>query len=214
MKPLKDSSNEDLIKLFYTGNPKEDSPEALEAFNELYARTAGRIIGYYLKRHVSREDLEEYVTEVWRKVVLTKRKQSGMYDAEKKASFTTWLTKIAYTTSVDHWRKTQGKELSKNQEQGKESDVRFIEESPLLEETVPIRGLSPETLSALRDCRQRLQERDFLAAECFRLSDVEGHTLEEVAEIVGSGIATVHRKRNEAREFLKTCLGGDLSKLR
>ncbi|HLD21834.1 MAG TPA: sigma-70 family RNA polymerase sigma factor [Patescibacteria group bacterium] len=69
------------------------------AFSELYQHYIDQIYGFVMKRLGHPENTEEVVSDIFRKVFL----HLDQFDPQK-ASFQTWLYRIATTTVIDQYR--------------------------------------------------------------------------------------------------------------
>jgi RNA polymerase sigma-70 factor (ECF subfamily) len=112
--------------------------------------------------------------------------------------FTTWLYRIAATTSLMHLRQRRRARVNVPAEPV-ESELREDPDHP---------QASPEDLSVCaetaRHCAATLAQMDVRYHEVFRLRFLEGHTDQEVAHRLGIRLATAKTRAYRAREQLRT----------
>ena len=124
-------------------------------------------------------------------------------------NFRAWLFKILTNTFINHYRRRTREPETVSYEEGED----FYLYSQLVENGDSELG-NPESLVL-----QKLQYEDILAAidrlpQDYRvavtLSDVEGFSYKEIADVVGCPIGTVRSRLNRARRMLQRNLWGVL----
>lgn len=174
-----------------------------EALDELYKRYASRIYLYCRKTayHLSPQDLEDIVQDIFFKVI-----RSINSFNRKKASFSTWIFRIAHNLCVDLIRK-QGRRKTYAIVSAKDD----YEGPAVTEETLkdPAKSIEEEyqeeqEVRALNDCIEGLdkdQERQALL-----LYYISEKVYREIAEIMKRSISMVRNLIKEAEQKVKECL--------
>jgi RNA polymerase sigma factor (sigma-70 family) len=117
-------------------------------------------------------------------------------------SFRSWLLRIATNTSYDELRRRKRRPATSFEDlPGGDSD-----DGPVL----PSQGATPEEsaqqtelVAAIQDCINGLQEDYRLALV---MSDVEGYSYNEIAEVTGVQLGTVKSRLSRARTAMRRCL--------
>jgi RNA polymerase sigma-70 factor, ECF subfamily len=128
----------------------------------------------------------------------------GSYDPSYK--FSSWLFKIANNLTIDHLRKKQLDTVSMDGA----PDATSAEDQDRTRFTVADGGETPEEYTANRELGGHIEEAIAQLRPEYRtailLRHVEGHSYEEVAEIMEVPLGTVktfiHRGRHELKELL------------
>ncbi len=162
-----------------------------EAFEQLFRRTAGAVLG--LVRRIlrdpaqSEEVAQEVMVEVWR--------TATRFDAGR-GSATTWILTMAHARAVDRVRSAQA---SRDREQriGVRDHVREYDE---VAEEVEVR-LEQQ---AVRRCLSGLTD---LQRESVQLAYYGGYTYREVAELIEVPLGTVKTRLRDGLIRLRDCLG-------
>ncbi len=167
---------------------------AYEALVERHQRRVFAIVGGILRR---REDVEDVAQQVFLKVYLSLR------HFDLRSSFSTWLYKVTVNECWDYLRKKKARRLVY------EADL--SEEQTRQMETLQGDAAGPSDLVRRAEARQ-LAER--LLAELGEeerlmliLKEVEGFSVEEIAETLGMNVNTVKvrlfRARGRLAEFYR-----------
>ncbi|GAB3591448.1 ECF RNA polymerase sigma factor SigK [Angustibacter peucedani] len=183
--------------------PDTDQPETLEAvvgrvargdepaFEELFRRTAGSVLG--LVRRVlrdpaqSEEVAQEVMVEVWR--------TATRFDAGR-GSATSWIMTMAHARAVDRVRSAQASR-DRDQRVGAREHVREYDE---VAEEVEVR-LEQQ---AVRRCLSGLTD---IQRESVQLAYYGGYTYKEVAELLDVPLGTVKTRLRDGLIRLRDCLG-------
>lgn len=167
------------------------------AFETLVVTYEKGVFNLALRLVSDREDAMDITQEVFLKAYQALPKFRG------DSRFSTWIYRVCVNASLDHLRRKQ-KMTSYSLDEPlsfKESSVtREIEdESDSIEDSVEIKFLGQAVLDVLRDL-------DAAHRVIILLSDVQGYTYQEIAEILGLSMGTVksrlHRARNMVRRLL------------
>jgi RNA polymerase sigma-70 factor (ECF subfamily) len=192
-----------------TGSRESDAPlvDAArrcepEAFKELMTKYGARVFRIAIRITRNHEDAEEVSQDAFARAFLhidTFRGDSGFY---------TWLVRIAINQSLMKLRKRRGREL--------EFDGRStIEDGPLWagvadDTPTPEQRYSQEELHRL--LASAIAELPMSSREVLHLRDVEEHSTEETARMLGLSVAAVksrtRRGRNRLREELTKHFAG------
>jgi RNA polymerase sigma-70 factor (ECF subfamily) len=161
----------------------------LPVFAELVLKYQDRI--YNLCRYMleNPQDAEDAAQDTFIKAY------RGLKNYSPTASFYTWLYRIAVNTCLDHKRKFSFHSLFFSTD--KETHINNF----------PSQALSPESAYAISQSIHALQSALNNLSEKLRvvivLSEVEGFSYEEIAEILDVSVGTVKSRISRAREELK-----------
>ncbi len=155
----------------------------LEAFEELYRASVGRVHGLCLRMcrdpHLAEELTQESYILAWRKLA-TFRGDSR---------FSTWLHRIAVNVIFGHFRSA-----------GRRLDALSGEDAEPVEPVVlTVPGLAVDLERAIAGLPTG-------ARTVFVLHDVEGYTHEEIAQIAGVAVGTSKAQLSRARTLLRKVL--------
>ena len=174
----REPADEDLMALYAAGDA--------DAFDTLYERFRGPLFRYLLRHCESEGAAEELFQETWLRVV---RARQGW---RPQAAFAPWLFRIARNLLTDHWRQ------------------RPPASEPIDESVVDLSFPWPEAWALVRDCVERLLKLlSGLAREqrdAFLLQTEGGLTLEQIAEVTGTGRETVKSRLRYALRRLRAGL--------
>lgn len=160
------------------------------AFDELYARHRGGVFRYVLRQVGLRSAAEEVFQEVWVNIVSSRARY------RVQARFSTFLYHVAHNCVIDHFRRKTPLHLISLDDDTDEVHQVAGPERDQPERTVTMRQSAARLLNALA-----LLPRE--QREVFLLHEEGGLTLEEIAEVTGTG-----------RETAKSRLRYALTKLR
>lgn len=170
------------------------------AFGELIMRHERFVYNVVYRMLPNKEDAEDISQEVFIKAY----KYIGKFDG--KASFSTWIYKIAVNTCIDEIRKRKGKEtISMNNEiEGEEGAFvkEFADSGISVEEEV----IAKEGFAAIKNAIDNLSEEH---KTVITLRDLEGLSYTEIAEITDSSMGTVKSRLARGRKALKDIIAKD-----
>lgn len=165
-----------------------DRRAALEAFEELYRRHAGKLLGFLAAR-MKRSDIEDVNQVVWKRV--WEHLPSGFHGG----NFRAWLHQIARNQMIDHGRRTHVATLGDAGEDKPGKAARADDE--LLEQ---------ERMIILQRCLDRL-ETELRTLVQARLS---GDSYEEVCVQLNLKPERAHKLFHEAKGQLTNCVDRSL----
>ena len=162
-----------------------------QAFEELYQRTAGQVLGVALRvvrdPAQSEEVAQEVLVEVWRTAARFDRSRGGA---------STWILGIAHARAVDRVRSahatTARDDRVGRRDHGREYDE-VAEEVELRMEQEAVRGC----LAALTPMQR----------EALQLAYYGGYTYREVADLLDTPLGTVKTRLRDGLIRLRDCLG-------
>ena len=171
-------ADEELMALYAAGDT--------DAFDTLYERFRGPLFRYLLRHCESEGAAEELFQETWLRVV------RGRQGWRPQSAFAPWMFRIARNLLTDHWRQ------------------RPPVSEPIDESVVDLSFPWPEAWALVRDCVERLlklltglarEQRD-----AFLLQAEGGLTLDQIAEVTGTGRETVKSRLRYALRRLRAGL--------
>ena len=144
----------------------------------------------YLKRYVDKDNAEDLTQEVFIKV---SRSRTSF---REESSIETWIYKIATNAAKDYLKSRQKKERD------------LISETELESlDALTIENASPESMSLAHEMKACIEEfihrlpHDY--STVLVLSELEGYTVKDIAEIVGMNANAVKVRLHRARAKLK-----------
>jgi RNA polymerase sigma-70 factor (ECF subfamily) len=174
-----------------------------EALDELYRRYASRIYLYCQKTayHLSYQDLEDMVQDIFFKVI-----RSINSFKREKASFSTWIFRIAHNLCVDLIRK-QGRRKTYSIVSAKDD----YKGSAVTEETLidPAKSIEQEfaeeqEIRELNECIERIDKDQ--EKQALLLYYINEKVYREIASIMKRSISMVRNLIKAAEEKVKECM--------
>ena len=175
------------------------------ALDELYRRHARNLFVFFLSSTCLKtsQDCEDAVHDVFLRVV----RGAQAFDPSK-ASFRTWLSRIARNLSIDLMRR--GKK-AKTISIGTPSEVDPDQGDVISEDALPDQGEGPEsryirraTARAIRDCIDELQNPD--EQHAIVLYYLYDKVYREIGEILGESTSMARNRIKAAQAKVKECL--------
>lgn len=165
-----------------------------DAFNELVEIYQSRVINIAYSMLSDREDAYDAAQEAFVKIY---RNIGGF---KGKSSLSTWIYRIVLNVCNDALRKRQRSavtvSLSAPSQEDDEKDMEITDDAPSPEELL-------ELSERQRAVRLAISELSAEYKEIITLSDIEGLSYEEMANILKCPIGTVKSRLNRARNALK-----------
>lgn len=163
--------------------------EDKEAFEELVRRHQHRVFAVSSGILRKREDVEDVAQQVFVKAYFSLKRFN------QRAAFSTWLYKITVNECWDLLRKRKVRPLVYESDLSEEQ-ARLIEGSERKDADVPDISERLETREQVERLLEGLDERDRLM---LMLKEVEGFSIEEIAEVLGLNSNTVKVRLFRAR---------------
>ena len=164
-----------------------------EAFDELFFRHERKVFAVAQRIVNNREDAEDVVQESFHKAFL----HLGAF--QEKSLFSTWLTRIAMNEAfmVLRRRRKIFEVSEESHDDGMKSVVaKFVDRSPNPEQSY----WHQERVKFLTDAIDRLSPK---LQRTILLYDIEEHSVNETAQILGTTIAAVKSRLNHGHEKLR-----------
>lgn len=161
-----------------------------EAFETLVKKHQGRVFAVAGGILRNREDVEDISQQVFVKAYFSLKK------FDQRAAFSTWLYKITVNECWDLLRKKKVRPLVYESELSEEQAAMYLAS----EETSDPRPSVSDQLAAREQLEQWLDCLDERDRAMLTLKEVEGFTVEEIAEIVGLNGNTVKVRLFRARQ--------------
>jgi RNA polymerase sigma-70 factor (ECF subfamily) len=163
------------------------------AFELLYTRHKGPLYRYLERLCHHREVANDLFQEAWSKVIANRASY------EPRAQFKTYLFHIAHNCAIDHFRRSERRQLFKTDDVSE-----FEERLPAAEADRPdVRASESELRAAFENAFRKLppEQRD-----AFVLHEEGGFTLEEIGKITGVAMETAKSRLRYALSKLRVGL--------
>lgn len=179
----KSMSDEDLMKAISNGDKR--------AFDELYDRYSGPLMGYFFRMlWKDREKAEDFVHDLFAKIV----RKPDLFDTSRK--FKTWVYSVANNMCKNEYKR---QEVRKNTSSG-------------LDHTYNVGDGSVNVMNEVHESQfkqdfvQKLDELDGKHSEVFKLRHIEGLSIKEIAEVLEISDGTVKSRLFYATKYLAQSL--------
>jgi RNA polymerase sigma-70 factor (ECF subfamily) len=159
------------------------------AFEQLVRQHQQRVFGLVARILHRQDDVEDIAQQVFLKVYLSLNR------FDQRAAFSTWLYKIAVNECWDHLRKKKVRPLLYESDLSEEQ-VSQLDGIAALGRHVEGLDAQAETRDTLQRVLEILPEQD---RELLLLKEVEGFSVQELAEILGLNVNTVKVRLFRAR---------------
>lgn len=177
------TTDEELMVAFQRGSQP--------AFEQLYRRHQGRLFRYLARECGNRQAGNDIYQETWLRVV----RQRERY--VPSARFSTWLFAIAQNCLIDHYRRQQRRDR-------REQSVDLLPEQAACPLVEPDAQAGNEHLArALRHCLAGLPAEQ---RQVFLLKEETGHSLQEIAALLGVEFEATKSRLRYALRKLRECL--------
>jgi RNA polymerase sigma-70 factor (ECF subfamily) len=172
------------------------------AFNEMVSRYWDRIFSLVHQMLRNSQDAEEVTQDAFI------RAHRGLANFRGDSAFSTWLYQIATNLARNRywywWRRKRDKSVSFDQPIGEEGNLTLADLVPADVETPDDITVTREFSDRVAECMEELGEKH---REILILRNVQNHSYEEIAHILGISVGTVKSRIARAREALRTRLG-------
>ncbi len=173
-----------------------------DALDELYARYAKKLYAFchYTTRSKNSQDSEDLVQDVFVRVI-----KSAHTFNPKRASFRTWMFRIARNRCIDVVRRQEKiKFVPVGSRDDYEADS--VSEEAIADQDVDVEGtvLQAAVMEAVRDCIGALENED--ERQAFLLYYLGGKVYREIGQMLGKSINTAKSRVESARDKVRHCL--------
>ena len=179
----KSMSDEDLMKAISNGDKR--------AFDELYDRYSGPLMGYFFRKlWKDREKAEDFVHDLFAKIV----RKPDLFDSSRK--FKTWVYSVANNMCKNEYKR---QEVRKNTSSG-------------LDHTYNVGDGSTNVMNEVHESQfklefvKKLDELDAKHSEVFKLRHLEGLSIKEISEVLEISDGTVKSRLFYATKYLAQSL--------
>ncbi|MCH2230488.1 MAG: RNA polymerase sigma factor [Crocinitomicaceae bacterium] len=161
------------------------------AFDEVYARYSGPLLGYFMRLlWKDREKAEDFVHDLFAKII---RKPESF---DVKRNFKTWLYSVANNMCKNEYKK---QDVRKNTSSGLDSYYNLSDaNSNVLFEV--------QDMQFRNEFEQRLVDLDEKHSEVFKLRHIEGLSIREISEVIDINEGTVKSRLFYATKYLAKSL--------
>lgn len=164
------------------------------AFEQLYARYKGPLYRYLLHRCQPKGAAVDVFQEVWSRLITHRERY------EVRASFKTYLYRIAHHCAIDHYRRNKRADQMDDIDAHSETLAEVGHEQPEAQASqMQLENTFQQALAELPD-EQRV---------VFLLAEEGGLALKEIAEVIGAPIETVKSRLRYALAKLRRGLAND-----
>ena len=161
------------------------------AFNEIYERYSGPLLGYFIRMlWKDREKAEDFVHDIFAKII----KKPELFDPERK--FKTWIYSVAKNMCKNEYKK---QEVRKNTTNGLDEFYAVSDEKSNVfgeVQDVFFRAEFEESMNSL----------DEKHSEVFKLRHMDGLSIKEIAEVLEISDGTVKSRLFYATKYLAESL--------
>jgi len=161
------------------------------AFNEIYERYSGPLLGYFMRMlWRDREKAEDFVHDIFAKII----RKPELFDPTRK--FKTWIYSVANNMCKNEYKK---QEVRKNTTNG-------------LDNSYAVKDNNVDVFSEVFDSQFRdefmksLQDLDLKHSEVFKLRHIDGLSIKEIAEVLEISDGTVKSRLFYATKYLAASL--------
>jgi RNA polymerase sigma factor (sigma-70 family) len=165
------------------------------AFDRLYGRHKGGVYRYLLRQSHEPRIADEMFQDVWMSVIRARLQYTPT------AKFTTWLYRVAHNRLIDNYRASGQVTLVSADDESNGDAVNDIAAAP---------GLEPPQHTERRELAERLRAAlkvlPYVQREAFLLQQEGGLSLDDIAELTGTGMETVKSRLRYAVAKLRAAL--------
>ncbi len=169
-----------------------------DAFEALVDRYEGRIYRHLRKMVKDQNELQDLLQETFLSAY------KGLAGFSGNSSFATWLFKVANNTALMYLRKKRPELLQHAEDIENMEQFEFMPASAEFVSTPMDVLLSQEGRKKIEEALDRLP---MVYRTVIVLKDIEGFSLEEVAEITDSSVPAVKSRLHRGRNFIRATLG-------
>tara|TARA_R110002050_G_scaffold20348_1_gene57663 strand:- start:52253 stop:52828 length:576 start_codon:yes stop_codon:yes gene_type:complete len=156
-----------------------------------------KLLGFVRQKVNSEEDVEDILQDVWYQL-------TRLNDVEELENIGAWLYRVARNKIVDGYRKKSTESLEDFEYQNEEGEVSFKDILLLDDSNNPEDAFFKELF--WEELNKALQELPIKQREVFELNEIEGYTLQEIADKRGENIKTIISRKGYAVKHLNNKL--------
>lgn len=161
------------------------------AFNEIYERYSGPLLGYFMRLlWRDREKAEDFVHDIFAKII----RKPELFDPTRK--FKPWLYSVANNMCKNEYKK---QEVRKNTTNGLDSSYAVKDQNANVLSEVSDTMFRDEFTKSLDDLDQK-------HSEVFKLRHIDGLSIKEIAEVLEINDGTVKSRLFYATKYLAASL--------
>lgn len=176
-------SDEDLMSAISKGDKR--------AFDELYSRYSGALMGYFMRMlWKDREKAEDFVHDLFAKII----RKPELFDASR--NFKTWVFSVANNMCKNEYKK---QEVRKNTSNGLDSSYAVGDQNANVLTEVHEGQFQSEFLSSLAGL-------DDKHSEVFKMRHMDGLSIKEIADVLNISDGTVKSRLFYATKYLAQSL--------
>ena len=157
----------------------------------------GKLLGFVRQKVNSEEDAEDILQEIWYQL-------TRLNDIDELENIGAWLYRIARNKIVDGYRKKSTDSLEDFEYQNEEGEVNFKDILLLDDSNNPEDEFFKELF--WEELNKALKEMPEKQREVFELNEIEGYTLQEIADKRGENIKTIISRKGYAVKHLNNKL--------
>jgi RNA polymerase sigma-70 factor (ECF subfamily) len=176
---MKNPDDNDLVERYLKGDAV--------AFEQLYQRYRQPVFNYIHRQVVSSAVAEDIFQDVWLRVI------RSIAQFEVGRSFRAWVFQIAHYRLIDHWRA--------HKHPADDSELDNLDSRVDVEHSTFVRDCIERFMTLLE--RLNPDQRD-----AFVMQQETGFSLEQIADVMGTGRETIKSRLRYAMQFLKKGLEG------
>lgn len=152
-----------------------------------------KLLGFVRQKVSSEEDAEDIIQDIWYQL-------TRLNDIEELENIGAWLYRVARNKIVDRYRKKTTDSLEDYEYQNDEGEVSFKEILLLDDSNNPEDEFFKELF--WEELTKALKELPDKQREVFELNEIEGFTLQEIADKRGENIKTIISRKGYAVKHL------------
>jgi RNA polymerase sigma factor (sigma-70 family) len=153
----------------------------------------GKLLGFVRQKVNSEEDAEDILQEIWYQL-------TRLNDIDELENIGAWLYRVARNKIVDGYRKKSTDSLEDFEYQNEEGELNFKDILLLDDSNNPEDAFFKELF--WEELSKALKELPEKQREVFELNEIEGYTLQEIADQRGENIKTIISRKGYAVKHL------------
>ena len=168
------------------------------SITETVTQFGGKLLGFVRQKVNSEEDAEDILQDIWYQL-------TRLNDIEELENIGAWLYRVARNKIVDRYRKKTTDSLEDFEYQNEDGEVSFKDILLIDDSNNPEAAFFKELF--WEELTKALNELPEKQREVFELNEIEGYTLQEIADKRGENIKTIISRKGYAVKHLHKKLG-------